>query len=544
LAQARFAASLNAVNAKKQQAQEQRDAVATRAEAAVAAFESAVEEGIAARAHAAHAELATLRKESAGAFTRTLQRRVTEAERRYAELSQWQHWSDNQRRRQLCDTIEQLTGSGLHPDAIATRVREAQIEWTRLDAAEGHAGQGQAAHGWARRFHAACRHALEPAKSYFKKRQELRKTHAQAITTSLEQASAIPADSSDWPLIARTRHAVVDALRALDRIDPRERKVLAKNLKAALTAIDARLSAHHSEIERTKSALIAEAQALAADESNRNSAAAGRALQQRWRDVGNGRRDRDQAQWKVFRAALDAVFGKLDAERSQRVEKEAGSRVRAETLCAELEEVGKSDARPQRSAVARIETEWDSLRIRDESLQRRFRAAQGALRDAGMRHERASRRAPYETWLARYALCRAAEESAGADEDLRASWDAALRGEIAVAALASRFESSMRNRADQTSTQSTEAEADVDEQREVLIRLEIFAGVESPREDHDRRRELQVERLSARMRGASAATPHDELAELLTRWTELAPTPADLDERLRRDLAAAIETLP
>ena len=121
-----------------------------------------------------------------------------------------------------------------------------------------------------------------------------------------------------------------------------------------------------------------------------------------------------------------------------------------------------------------------------------------------------------------------------------------LRGEIAVAALASRFESSMRNRADRasTSTESTSAESDVDALHEVLIRLEIFAGVESPGEDLDRRRELQVERLSARMRGASAATPHDELAELLTRWIELASAPADLDERLRRDLAAAIETLP
>ncbi len=136
--------------------------------------------------------IATLRKASRSAFTRTLQRRITEAERRYAELSQWQHWSDNQRRRQLCDAIEELTGSGLHPDAIASRVREAQIEWSRLDVAEGHATQGQAAPGWARRFHAACRHALEPAKSYFKKRQELRKTHAQAITASLEQATRFP----------------------------------------------------------------------------------------------------------------------------------------------------------------------------------------------------------------------------------------------------------------------------------------------------------------------------------------------------------------
>src|SRR5262249_49244697 len=148
----------------------ERKAATLRAEQAVAAFESAVNEGVAARAHTAHAEIAVLRKTSEQAFSRALQRRVAEAERRYAQLSQWQHWSDNQRRRQLCESIEQLAGSGVHPDAIATRVREAQHEWSRLDAAEGHAGGTHADHGWSRRFHAACRRALEPAKSYFKKR--------------------------------------------------------------------------------------------------------------------------------------------------------------------------------------------------------------------------------------------------------------------------------------------------------------------------------------------------------------------------------------
>ena len=541
LAQVRFAASLSAATADKQQVQDQRHATMLRAETVVAAFERAVEDGVATRAHAAHAEIAALRKESAGAFTRAMQRRVAETERRYAELSQWQHWSDNQRRRQLCESIEELSGSGLHPDAIATRVREAQAEWSRLDAAEGHAAHGQPIHGWARRFHAACRRVLEPAKSYFKKRQELRKTQAQSVSSSLEQANAIPADSSDWPLIARTRHAIVDALRALDRIDPRERKTLAKNLKTALLALDARLSTHHAEIERAKSALIAEAQTLAADEAHRGAAAAGRALQQRWRDIGNGRRDRDQAQWRAFRTALDAVFGKLDAERSQRTARDADSRVRAEALCAELEQVAKADARPQRSTVSRIETEWDSLRVRDESLQRRFRAAQGALRDAGMRHERATRRDPYETWLTRYALCLAAEGSTETADDLRVAWDAAPRGEIAASALSERFENALRSHADGAPVSN---ESDADALREVLIRLEIFAGLESPREDHERRRELQVERLSARMRGAAATTPHQELAELLTQWTQVGLASSELDARLRRDLAAAIETLP
>ncbi|HEY6893074.1 MAG TPA: DUF349 domain-containing protein, partial [Rhodanobacteraceae bacterium] len=422
----------------------ERQAAAQRAEAAVAAFESAVNEGVVARAHAAHAEIATLRKASEATFSRALARRVSEAERRYAQLSQWQHWSDNQRRRQLCESIEQLAGSGLHPDAIATRVREAQHEWSRLDAAEGHAAAtAHADHGWSRRFHAACRRALEPAKSYFKKRQELRKAHAQEITTALDAVRAIPDDSQDWSLIAKTRHAVVDALRNLDKIDPHERKTLAKNLKAALNALDARLDSRHAEIEQRKVALIAEAEALANGEPPRGAAALARELQQRWRDAGNGRRDRDQAQWKAFRGALDAMFGKLDAERSQRTLRDAETRTRASALCAELEALAKADAAPPRAAVAKIESEFDALRIRDEGVLRRFRAAQSSLRDASLRRERSTRRGPYDAWLARYALCRAAERAEQSPDDLKAAWDAAPHSDIASGALAARFESAL-----------------------------------------------------------------------------------------------------
>ncbi|HVV96768.1 MAG TPA: hypothetical protein VHC92_06475, partial [Rhodanobacteraceae bacterium] len=66
-----------------------------------------------------------------------------------------------------------------------------------------------------------------------------------------------------------------------------------------------------------------------------------------------------------------------------------------------------------------------------------------------------------------------------------------------------------------------------------------------PAEDQERRRVLQIERLSARMRGTAVATTvQHELNELLESWTGLATDSTDLDARLERALAAALETLP
>jgi len=55
---------------------------------------------------------------------------------------------------------------------------------------------------------------------------------------------------------------------------------------------------------------------------------------------------------------------------------------------------------------------------------------------------------------------------------------------------------------------------------------------------------LQLERLSARMRGGAALAPYDELANLLVRWSELdAVAAAGCDERLERTVRSALATL-
>src|SRR5690606_36522844 len=134
-----------------------------------------------------------------------------------------------------------------------------------------------------------------------------------------------------------------DILRSLDRVEPRERNALARRIKDALAALDARIAEHDAAVEQAKAALIAEATALA-DDMPRGAAAAARTLQQRWKDAGSGRRSRDQKQWNEFRGAIDRVFGNLDAQRAERGAQEAAVRERAAATCAEFEQLAASDA--------------------------------------------------------------------------------------------------------------------------------------------------------------------------------------------------------
>ncbi len=532
IAQARFAASVDEANAAQRQQREQQRALLGELEETLRAFDTAIDAGASAQAHAAKSRIDGLRRRIEVPLPSALMQHAIATEKRYAELSRWQYWADNQRRLQICEDIEAIPTAGLHPDAVASRVRDAQAEWTRLDAAEGR--DANRSGGLARRFHAACRAALAPAQNYFRKRQELRESHAQEIHALLERANAWPEDSVDWAALATLRRELVEALRGLDRVEPRERKQLAQGAKTSLTALDARITRRDEEIEHAKTALIAEAENLG-QTAQRGTAAAARELQQRWQQVGNGKRSRDQAQWKAFRAAIDAVFGKLDAERAERTARDSEAREQAEALCVELEALAASGS-PDRGAAARLQSAWTALRVRDEALGQRFEQALAASRDAEMERERAARRVRFDAWRARYALCRAAETGATPADELRERWASTTPTDIGANALESRFEVALAS--------SAAPIADADAARDLLIELDVLGGQESPSADGERRRALQVDRLANRLRGGSAATPSQELVALLSRWSELGAVDGDeTDARLDRALSAALKTL-
>lgn len=507
--------------------QQRQDALA----AALAELETALEAGHSGPAHQAHARVAEARKALSEAPARELAQRLADAEGRYAQIARWQRWSDDQRREALCADIEALAGSGLHPDAVATRVREAQAEWSRLDALEG--GRGGSG-GLGRRFHAACREAIKPTRAYFEKRDALRQSHAQAIGAVLGRITGTGEAPADVRTLAAQRREVVEALRALDRVDPRERKRLAEQLRGALTTLDTQIAVHDAGIEAGKQRLIAEAAALAAEADLRSAIASAKDLQRRWQAAGSGRRARDQQQWAEFRTTIDAVFARADGERAARDAQSQAARQAAEALCAELEALAAADS-VERGAQQRIDQAWLALGIRDEDLRARYRAAQGALRDAAEQAARLRRRAGFDAWLALHAACRAVERGELDTDAARLRIDAIGADAVAATALHARIDRALAG--------DPAAGADEDAVRDCLVELEALAAIDSPDEDRQRRLDLQVGRLSARLRGGDAdGSPQETLVRLLERWAALGPAPV-FESRLERAVRQLVGAL-
>jgi hypothetical protein len=521
--------------ARAEQALKQKQAVEA-LQAAIATTSEAIQAGKTAEAHKGHANVNRLRRQMK-TIPAAMRDQLADIESEYAKIAEWQRWSDNERRQQLCEELEVLPETGLHPDAIATRVREIQAEWTHLDQIE--ARPARSADGMARRFRALCHKAIEPAKPYFEKRDELRKQGTEETGTLVAEAKAAAAqEDPDWRGLANLRKQATDALRRLDRVAPRERKNLAAELKSALAAIDERIGSQHAAIETVKGDLIARALALSEQQDLRTAMSQARDLQKLWQKSGNGKRSRDQAQWKQFRAALDAVFARADNERDARAAQEQQVLQSAASLCAELETLANAGSMPERSSVQRVENEWRALGIRDAALRQRFESAQKALSAHEERHVREQRRAEFDIWSAHYSLCRRFERG-----EIDASAFAAARSGLAPLSLAAE---EIEGRIQPLLEGNPAATGDHEALRDCVLEIEQLAGIEAPAEDRQRRMDMQVEKLAARMRGVQAPAPGNALRALIATWSELGAVgehDTALESRFERALQATLETL-
>ncbi|MGB4859102.1 MAG: DUF349 domain-containing protein [Dokdonella sp.] len=501
-------------------------------EATLQTLEKALESGQSSDTEVAHARVELARANVDGELPSGLHKRLGISEAEYADSAQWRNWGANQRRMQLCEEIESLPDAVLHPDALATRLREAQAEWTRVEKALGLDHPD----AMSRRFRAACRRAIEPARPYFEKRDELRATATGELEALIERGSALPEEIDDWKTVIASRRELASALRDLDRVDPRQRKALADRIKSGLSAIDERVDARDKAVAERKEALIAKASALSELGDKRAAISTSRDLQKQWQASGNGMRRRDEQQWKQFRAAVDAVFASADAERASIADAERERRDQASTLCEELEQLASADDTPERGSVQRIVDAFSAMVDTDSGLRTRFRNAQDALRLAAQARQQAARRARYDTWLAQWRLCRAVERCELEVDTARDQMTALPTSEIDADLMAERFHAAISGIIGQSADESVF--------RNAVITFEQFAGIETPEADRQRRLDLQVGQLSARLRGDDRVEPSERLGNLMREWLQLGALPGlpdVLDQRFERAYLAALD---
>lgn len=202
------------------------------------------------------------------------------------------------------------------------------------------------------------------------------------------------AEGNDWRNGANRLRDLLDAWKALPRIDRASDDALWRRFSTARTTYTRRRKTHFAEesekregARAIKERLATQAEALASSTDWAETARAFRDLMRDWKAAGPAPRAVDDALWQRFRGAQDAFFAAKDADAAkQDVEFAANAEVK-EALLAEAESLDPTtDLDGAKRALRSIGERWEAAgkvpRDRMKELEGRIRKVEQSVRAA------------------------------------------------------------------------------------------------------------------------------------------------------------------
>lgn len=480
---------------------------------------------------------------------------------RLNELRDWRRWGTYQAREQLCATAEGLIDLAAEPTEIAQRIQQVREAWKELDHHEGAAPKAL----W-KRFNAACERAYAPCQAHFEAQAQERRRNLdkkQALCEQLEQfETATDWQQVDWREADRLRRRAQEQWYKFGPVNRADRKTLDRRFQRALRQLDERLDAERSRELQRRQQLIQQVQSLAENPDLRVAIEAAKKAQAEWHPTVQAPPRQEQALWKEFRAACDAVFARRQAEQQAADTERQDHLQHKRELCAEIEAlatVGPDQLTQARARLQAAQQEWEAAgpvpRTEQRALDQRFEAA---LRQFA-HHEKTLRRTKIrETFLhlhQRARLCARLEALLAAPPtdmeatltEARETWE--TLPELPAALLEPmqrRFTAVVLALGDTDPAPALELRAslerNLERKRIWCVCMEIAAGMESPPEFAALRMEYQVARLSASLASATART--DAIYDprrLQEQWCLSGTLPADAEAKLEARFLRALD---
>lgn len=528
-----------------------------------AQLESALENGELQQATALHEQAHQRLKRNIGlsrAQMAQIDERLQSCAGRIGELRDWRHWATHQAREQLCATAESLIGLEIDPTEIAHRIQQARDAWKDLDHREGAAPKNL----W-KRFNGACEQAYAPCQAHFEAQSRERQQNFEkktALCQQLEQFErATDWAQADWREADRLRRRAQEQWRKLGPVNRAERKPLERRFQQILHRLDVRLDAERDRELQRRQQLIQQVQALADSTDLRTAIESAKRAQAEWHPSVQASPRQEQALWKAFRAACDAVFARRQAEQQAADDERQANLTHKLALCEEIEALTAIDDPQLTSAQARlaeIQQAWETLgpapKTEQRALDQRFETAlrQFARHERSLRRQRAQQTA--ESLHERDRLC-ARLEALLADAPvsperllpLQQAWAALPTLPAALLEpMQQRFTAAsqaLTGSVEEARARQADLERNLPRKKIWCVCMEIVAGIESPPAFAQLRMEYQVARLSASLAGAA---PQDEALydplRLQEQWRLTGALPAadeaELDARFIRAVQA------
>lgn len=448
------------------------------------------------------------------------------------ELKDWKTFRVAPKRTELLQRMQALVGADMSPEELARQIRRLRDEWRSL-----HRGAGEEPTPEDQQFEDAAERAYEPCREHFARQAGQRRENQARREELLERLAAFAAgqntDQPDWRAIARVLAEARQEWRQYAPVDQAVVKSLQARFHEVVKGLESRLAAEHARNADAKRALIARAASLIGLEDTRQAIEQAKSLQREWKTVGPALRHQDNALWEEFRRHCDAVFQRSAQEYAAHAASLDTGQARAIAMCEELEQLAGLGGQPLLEAAPRLEAlyaEFDSLelpRAAARSLRQRFaRASERCEATLRRHHEAAARRAWSDVLavagrLREYALATVEGRSGEECDAMREAAAAALH-ELSHAPKEAR--AALERQVARLAAGPVDADLDANEAalRLLCVRAELVAGVDTPPQDQELRREYQMQRLVASMSRGERVSAAD-LDALALEWIAVGP---------------------
>lgn len=474
----------------------------------------------------------------------SLDDKLARAEQQLGEMADWQDFAARPKLEALCESMEALPAKELAPEALAKEVRELQSAWKAM-------GVSRASNELWNRFKTAGDIAYQPCKEWFDNKQQERQKKLDAKALLCEQLEAahatLPSEENDaepdWKAIQRQ---VNNAKREWSRNrvpDRKPDKALENRFSAALKPFESALVDQYENNAKAKQELVEKAAALAEGEITQHSANQAKSLLSAWKLVGIMRRKEDQALWEVFNGHLGTIF--KHQHQVERQKQRAGLEhvFRAKDIIKRLKQLSRGTSLDE-SEVQALSSEFQALPDfpdRDRKfLLRDFRQALDACSRVQDNAARQRVQAEQEERLRLLALCeqleRAVEQPDGAVDtlvdDVTHAWQATeVRLPAEVGAILQKRRDAAIAHLEKGTT--PDYKANEEKRRQLLIEMEVAAGVETPAEDKSRRMQYQLQHLQEGMTSAGLDDSRQVLARLEREWFAIGPASQSVQDALQ-----------
>ncbi len=293
------------------------------------------------------------------------------------ELNGWRHWGTDRARESLIEEARALINTPQTPAERAKAVAALRKRWKGLVEIDHSIN-----HRLWKQFDKACNAAWALCAEHRKQEAQQRQQHLaerEAICAALEQLAADAAgEAPAWRELDKQFQQLRNQWRQAGPVARNDWRKIQKRFRAALDAVNAAMQDERERNHHYRLALIEQLEALADSDDLEAAKAAVREAQQAWQLTVSGKRSVEQAMWKRFKAAGDAIFAREKARINQANEQTKTLLQTKVSICEQLEQLADDphNIDQQLNALKEAWHDTDMPRGKDAAaIEQRYREA-------------------------------------------------------------------------------------------------------------------------------------------------------------------------